>query len=450
MNNSSTFQTVIKVVFGALILVAVIAFIAIKPKSSSQKAGLAGKVSVWGTIPKAAVMAGMSVSTTLYPDLDISYQQIPEESFDNTLVDALASGGGPDLVILPSTELLRQRNRIETIPFTTYSRDQYDKIFADGASSFVLPWGIGGLPIGIDPMVMYYNRDLLSSAFVVNPVVTWQDFDIQNSSLTQINGTTGQINQSMVALGATGNVPNYSDILSLLILQSGGSITKFDGEKFTSALRLGSGGDITRQPTPQSLEYFMSFTNPESSRYTWTTGKRDARQAFIASELVYYIGYASEYNTIRKLNPNLNFDITLVPQPEGTKTKMTMGRVYGIAMTKNSQQKALAFSAMNILATPEVNAPIIDSATLAPALRSELAKKQEDKRKEVINNSAIISRSFWVPDSKTYTEILSSLINTAQSGIVTTGEAISRADASLSAELMKMRPPQSAVATPAQ
>ena len=50
------------------------------------------------------------------------------------------------------------------IPSSALSQSQFESTFIDAASPFVASNGILGVPILADPLVLYWNKDMLSSA----------------------------------------------------------------------------------------------------------------------------------------------------------------------------------------------------------------------------------------------------------------------------------------------
>ncbi len=85
------------------------------------------------------------------------------------LVAALASGQGPALVIMPHDLLVSQGDKLTPIPFSIVSERAFLDTYLDGASVFLSNNGILALPILVDPVVMYWNKDLFASAGIPTP-----------------------------------------------------------------------------------------------------------------------------------------------------------------------------------------------------------------------------------------------------------------------------------------
>jgi hypothetical protein len=94
----------------------------------------------------------------------VTYKEFSEENISGALITALADGNAPDLIITPYSLALQNSSRINTISNTTISESDYRNTFADESQILISPNGYLGFPISIDPLVMYYNRDILSTS----------------------------------------------------------------------------------------------------------------------------------------------------------------------------------------------------------------------------------------------------------------------------------------------
>ncbi len=91
------------------------------------------------------------------------YTEVKEKDINQKLILALADGYAPDLLITPSEVVFANQNRLLPISKTTITETDFRNLFIDGASILIDSSGYLGLPLSIDPLVLYYNRDILSS-----------------------------------------------------------------------------------------------------------------------------------------------------------------------------------------------------------------------------------------------------------------------------------------------
>jgi len=83
---------------------------------------------------------------------------------------------------------------------------------------------------------------------------------------------------------------------------------------------------------------------------------RNSRDAFIAEDVAMYIGYAGEMQTLQAQNPNLNFNVTLLPQTRDARLQLTTARMTGLAISKQSQNVPSAYNLVRLLTGPDYNA----------------------------------------------------------------------------------------------
>jgi len=228
MNN---FQTIVVAIFLAFFVFAVLIFSGLlKIGNSTTKSGApAGKVVIWGTfknIPE--VIKVFEDMNSANQNLTVNYVKKSEATYQQDLVDAIAHGQGPDLFILTPNMILKNDTFVSKIPFASYSEKTFRDAFIDGADVYIEPDGIVGFPIAVDPIVLYYNRDMLSNEGIVSPPTTWDELFDMNAKLTK-KKDDGTILQSMIALGQYDNVSHAKDILAALMMQSGNPIVQPSG-----------------------------------------------------------------------------------------------------------------------------------------------------------------------------------------------------------------------------
>ena len=55
------------------------------------------------------------------------------------------------------------------------------------------------------------------------------------------------------------------------------------------------------------LKFYTDFADPLKDVYSWNKSFSNSRDAFSAENLVFYLGYASELQSLINKNPNQNF-----------------------------------------------------------------------------------------------------------------------------------------------
>ena len=338
----SNFQIIIIVIFIAAAIFSIFVFSGAIPIGSKSASTGKGTVVLWGTISNSAISPILQNFNNLNTSFSVKYVEKDSSTFDQDLLEALASGQGPDMFFLPDNLVFHYKNKIYPIPYASYSQASFKNTFAGVGEVFMTSGGILGFPIAIDPMVMYYNRAMLDTNSIASPPATWDDMISLVPLLTKKDTTTKQFTKSTIAFGQFSNVQNAKDIISALFMQLGNSIIKenVDGS-YQSAL---SDNDLS-----SSLSFYSSFSDPLKSVYSWNKSLPSSTDAFASENLAFYFGYAGELPYIIKKNPNLNFAITTIPQIKGSKYNITSAHVMGIAVSLSSKNINTALTASTYL-----------------------------------------------------------------------------------------------------
>ncbi|HWC58042.1 MAG TPA: extracellular solute-binding protein, partial [Candidatus Paceibacterota bacterium] len=330
---------------------------------------------------------------------------------------ALANGAPPDLILFTSEEFSQFKDKLYPIPYTVITERTYRDTNIDGAQIFLSKNGILGIPLVVDPLVVYYNKDILAKSNFVVPPPTWSDLQKTIPLLTQTDSKNNLI-QSTIALGTANNVDHLRDILSALFLQTGNAIVSSDASSGTPSVVLAaSPTGSTTTPTAQALQFYTSFANPTSSNYSWNTALPDALQQFLAGKSAFYIGRASELFTIQAQNPNLNFDVAQLFQTGASNTRpLTFGSFYGVGILKNAPNFTAAYAAVTALgATASVDA-LSKALSLPPVQRSLLLVPPTSPYVSVFFNAALSAFAWPDPNEAQTTATFQTMITDVTSG----------------------------------
>lgn len=423
----SKFQLILLVVFGFFVVIAVMIFSgAIKiGKDTSSTAGT--PVVLWGSIPKSYITSILDKVNANNKSFKLSYEYIPSASFDEKLIEALASAKGPDLIFLPNDLIIKYSDKVYPIPYSNYPLKQFQDTFISEADLYLGSKGVFGLPVSVDPLVLYYNKAMLDSAGIPLPPKTWQEI-ISLIPLLTVSDASYNISQSTIALGEFDNISNSKDIISMLMLQFGTSIVSKSDDKLISTVNDTSGNSQYR-PGPEAFDFFVKFSNPaENTLYTWNAGLENSRNMFISGSMAFYIGYASELFYIKERNPNLDFNVTLVPQIEGARTKTTFGKMNSIAILKNSKHIAASYAAATLLTSPEYAGIIATTLSLPSARRDLLSLPQTSPYVQVFNQSSLISKAWHDPSGPDTTLLFKDVLRKIKTGAETSGTAVNKLD----------------------
>ncbi len=407
------FQIILSVIFGAFIVFAVLVFSGLIPSpKQAQDAMTKGNLVMWGTQDKITMYQFFEKSL-LGSDITIDYVQKTADTFPEDIIEALASGTGPDIIILPQELTLRLEDKIAPFTPDLYAERDFMNAFIQNGEIFIRPNGIVALPILTDPLVMYWNRDIFTNKNLVLPPKYWDEFLVMAPILTE-QDSANNITKSAISFGEYQNVTNAKDILATLILQTGNPIVSNASGVLTPTL-VGA-PDSNIPSSSEVLRFYTDFADPLKTIYSWNRSLNESKKAFLAGDLAVYFGYASELYDLRAKNPNLNFDVAVVPQIRDWPRKTTFGRIEGLAVMKASKAKSAAFYISTILTNP-TNSSIMASIFKTPSpSREVLAKTPADPYMKVFYDSAIISKSWLDPNRISTGNIFKSTIEDINSG----------------------------------
>jgi len=423
----SNFRTILIAIFLAFFVFAVLIFSgAINPFPDKAKDGLKGVINIWGTFPKNALSKAIDTLTTENKNLTVNYVNKEENTYQEDLVQAFAEGKGPDLFIITPDMLIKNKNFIYKIPYASYAEKTFTNSFIDGASIYLDKEGVWAYPLLVDPIVLYYNKDILSNEGIVYPPRTWDELFTMNAALTK-RSNSGVISQSMIALGQYANVNNAKEILSTLLIQNDDEIIKRKDLGYVSVLNSNPLG-LSVSPIEAVLKFFIEFSNQSDSAYSWNGSLPNSLDMFTSGKLAFYIGKASELFNIQSINPNLIFNVNQIPQIKDATTKRTYGEIYAIAVNKKTANLAAAFKVAGDLTTGDKAKSISTSMSLPPVSRDLLnSKPNENPYLFTFFNSAIITKSWIDPDEIKTDGIFKELIENILSNTLSLGEAVGKA-----------------------
>jgi ABC-type glycerol-3-phosphate transport system substrate-binding protein len=424
MNN---LQTILVAVFLSFFVFAVLIFsglIKLGGSSSNKGAAPVGKVIVWGTFASADLAHAFDSITEANRDLNISYVQKSITMYQQSLIEAFANGTGPDVFFITPDMVIKNTPFIYTIPYASYPQKTFTNSFIDGASVYLSPDGILGFPIVADPMVLYYNKDLLTNEGIAQPPTYWDELFDLNPRLTK-SKNDGTILQSMIALGRFDNVNHAKDILATLLLQSNNSIVTRTDTGYTPTLSGNS--SISPLQSDNIFSFFVEFSNPSDGGYSYNSALPNSLDMFTGSKLAMYLGRASELFKIQSTNPNLSFDVTEILQTRNTNIKRTDGTIYAVAINKSSKNLTSAFGFAGLLATGDNAKNFAAAVSLPPTLKSLLAVKPESPYMFTFFDSALFTRSWLDPDTKATDGVFGELIQNILSNKLSVSDALSKA-----------------------
>lgn len=397
---------------------AAIAFLALYRPSDDTGPRFTQDIVVWGTLDQRVFVDQVrAIEKNDDRFTRVSYEQFDEEAFIPEFVNALAERRGPDLILIRHDQLVQLRSKLYVISYETFPERNFRDLYVEGAEIFARTDGIYALPFAVDPLVMYWNRDIFSSNNIALPPNTWEQ--LRNDTVPRLTRTGGafDILQSAVAFGEYQNVRNAKEVLSMLMMQSGSVMVEEDNNGYEVAIQKQLGGTtLSNSPAATSLSFYTEFANPASSLYSWNRSLPEDRQRFLSGNLALYFGYGSELSELQAANPNLNFDMAEVPQGRGAQILRNYGTFYGFAIPAVATNPAASYQ-VGLAMAGSGNAKIIaEGIEMAPVHRQTIAAGTIDLYQAVRNKAALIAHGWLEPNPEATEAAFKSMVEDVTSG----------------------------------
>jgi multiple sugar transport system substrate-binding protein len=364
----------------------------------------------------------------IHPNITINYRKLRYEEYEEELINALAEDRGPDIFSIQNTWIKKYQNKITPLPEkiemaypveegaiekrvvpvlktkNTITLKELQNKFVDAVYHDVVleirdendqrQKKIFGLPLYMDTLAMFYNRDLLNNAGIAEPPQYWnREFQEAVKKLTK-QDTKGRLIQSGVALGGSDNVQRPSDILSLLMMQNGAVMIEDNGVQFHKIPAYLS--EQNYNPGLEALRFYTDFANPAKEVYCWNNTLDDALDLFAQGKLAIMFGYAYHEPMIEARSPKLNFSVAGMPQIEGSSQKMNYANYWVEVVSQKSEHIQEAWDFVHFATTdPEMAKTYLEKTKKPTALRSLVNEQVDDIDIGVFAEQVLTAQSWY-------------------------------------------------------
>lgn len=392
----------------------------------------------------------------LDPNIDaIEYKKVSADTYQKELIDAMAAGQGPDIFMLKNTWLPEFSDKIVPAPAEILNEQKFRKDFVDVAANDFLDKGqVFAVPLTVDSLGLYYNKDLFNAASITAPPKTWDEFVADAEKLTAVDAT-GQIARSGAAMGTAYNINRPTDILGMLMLQNGTQMIDDAGRVSFDKSQTVGGKMVS--PGENALTFFTDFARSGSGKYSWNKNMHYSIDAFSEGNLAMMFNYSWHIETVESKSPKLNFAIAPIPQfPGSAPVNFANYWAFGVAKNKTSEKNSAnvtsdirtgeAWKFLSYLATKPEKPIQIKSSTVGstgttsanydpasvyaqktghPAARRDLIEIQKtDPKIGVFATDNLIAKSWRESDPEQIESIFSDMIDQVNKGQFTVHDAL--------------------------
>lgn len=355
---------------------------------------------------------------TLHPYISIEYRKLRYDEYEKELLNALAEDRGPDILSLHNTWLRKYQNKLAPMPATitmvypittgtikkqvvnqlrttnSLSLKEIKDNFVDAVSSDVIldDNQVYGLPLSVDTLALFYNKDLFNNAGISQVPKYWNaDFFQAVKKLTKQDSKKGIV-QSGAALGGSANINRFSDILSVLMMQNGAVMLEGNQVTFNVVPKNSKNSDYN--PGLQALIFYTDFTNPTTEAYSWNNELPNSLNMFISGNLAMMLGYSYDLPTIKAQAPKLNFSVAPLPQIEGNPS-VNFANYWVESVSKKSPHANEAWDFVQFIVKEEQAKSYLEKTKRPPALRSLINGEKNNDELSVFTGQVLTAKSWY-------------------------------------------------------
>ena len=350
------------------------------------------------------------------PYLTINLKQLRLDELYPRLLEALAEDKGPDIISLRNRWMRFYKPKLSAMPpavsdaivrvekttlgtQTTVNSvnqilptvNQIEKEYVQAVKSDVVMDGqIYGLPLSLDTVALYYNKDLLDRAGVAEPPKNWEEFQVAAKKLTKFDKKSGKILQSGAAVGTGNNIPGFEDLLYILFKQSNIDFVSKDG--FATFHSRAQGAPTA--PGISVMNFYTDFANVTRDTYTWNEELENALDKFVNGSLAFFFGYSYHAPVIKARAPQLNVEILPMLQlnPE---QPVNTANYWVQAVTDKSKHKNEAWALVNFLTHSKANKDYLDQALRPSALRAYISGQLDNVALYPFTSQVLVASSWY-------------------------------------------------------
>jgi multiple sugar transport system substrate-binding protein len=339
-------------------------------------------------------------------NVTIKFVKKDSADYEQELINAIASGNAPDIASIHNDWLPKHMDKLAPMPEGLMSLRTYKDSFVDVAyTDFIKDDQIYAIPIAVDVLALYYNKDILGSSGISLPPATWPELVSDVQKITKVT-RTGVFTQSGVSLGTSNNVNRAVDILSLLMLQNG---TKFYSDDLSNAMFDQAMG--TFNPGSLALTFYTQFSAPSKVSYSWNIKSDLNVDAFTQGKLGMMIGYQYLQPVIRAKAPNLNWDTASVPQFSSEVSKVNFANYWGEAVIKASKNQQAAWDFINFITSRESLNKYYLKHELPSSRKDILPQQVGDTDIGVFAEGALTAKSVYKKDAAVFEGVMLKMID---------------------------------------
>lgn len=402
------------------------------PTQQAKQLSTAKTIDIWAVVDdRDAYEEIFKTFHTMYPYAQINFKKYRLEEYEQALLNALAEDRGPDVFMIHNTWVSKYQPKIapqppivkvarqtttgtikkevtlEVVTEKTESpvmlkKDFVDAVAFDAIRSINVSTDtkktdmqerVFGLPMSVDTLALYYNKDILNASTISQPPVTWDQFQQQVEKIAVVNDD-GSITRAGAGFGLGSNVERASDVMALLMMQNRAEMSDAIGYPTFSAIPNAIREEVEEPPAYGAMRFYTDFANPTRKAYTWNSAMPNSLEAFTQGNTAFFLGYSYQLPTVRSRAPKLNLGISQVPQIAGN-TEVNYPNYWLWTVSKKSKSVDLSWHLVNFMTNAEQAKVYLDKVKRPAARRALIDAQLEDADIGVFASQILTARSWY-------------------------------------------------------
>lgn len=293
-----------------------------------------GEVIWWGFEDESIYQPLINEFQENNPNKKVTYIKQSTENYRERLTNSLARGEGPDIFSYHNSWVPSFKSELDRVPSFVMSAEEFSEVYYPVAvADLQTNQGILGLPLEYDGLALYINEDIFSTAGKTPPETWDQVYDLARE-LTQKN-SRGILIQSGAALGSTGNIDHWQEIIAFMMFQNHGTPS-----------------NPSSKESKDALSYYKQFSDAQ----VWNQTLPQSTLAFANGDVAMFFGTVESATEILKANPNLKFRTVTLPQlrrNDPTDKDVSYATYWVQGVWKRSENRGVAWSFLGFMSERE-------------------------------------------------------------------------------------------------
>lgn len=367
----------------------------------------------------------------VHPYITINYKKLRYDEYEQALLEAFATDRGPDVFSIHNTwigkykskdlitplpaqitmaypvtkgaikkEIVPELRTIKSLSSRDIENKFVDVVYDDvvyrneDEKTKQVCYDIYGLPLSVDTLAMFYNKDLLNNAGITSPSEYWnRKFQQDVKKLTK-QDVKGNIIQSGVSLGGSTNIERFSDILAVLMMQNGTEMIDDSGRVAFHTIPE-SFKDKSYNPGLEAVRFYTDFANPGKEVFSWNDNLDNSVNLFADGKLAMLFAYSYQLPVVKAKNPKLNFNIAKLPQIEGNENTVNFANYWVEVVSNKSKNKEAAWNFVQFISDLEQAKVYFEKTQKPTALRSLVNDQVDNLDIGIFANQVLTAKSWY-------------------------------------------------------